>query len=227
VRNPPTRILRPPIRGGTSSSSPQRRSFSYLQNTPPEVIWETVIDRSEIEAQILKYNRGDSFCAAANSPCGHGIVHDELIFTGLSPTASGLLQGIIPDNWPISDDHLQSFLASFTIPDTEKNSPPISTTLSTDDVSRGFKQWREKTTTSPSGRHLGHYKALTSNPTLLNCLTKFLHVTVNKGISLKRWRKAVNVMIEKDPGVPNINRLRIIHPQNHVGFPTCSPCGLH
>ena len=28
---------------------------------------------------------------------------------------------------------------------------------------------------------------------------------------MSRWRNAVNVMIEKDPGVPNVNRLRIIH----------------
>jgi hypothetical protein len=147
-------------------------SFSCLQNPPPEVLWEKVINRSEIEVQILKYNR-DSFRVTADSPYGHGIIHDKLTFTGLSPAASGLLHGVIPDNWPTSDDHLQSFLSSFTIPETEQNSPPISTTLSTDDVSRSFKQWREKTTTSPSGRHLGHYKALISNPTLLNCSPNF------------------------------------------------------
>lgn len=30
-------------------------------------------------------------------------------------------------------------------------------------------------------------------------------------IAIPRWSKATNILIEKDPGTPNINRLRIIH----------------
>ena len=40
---------------------------------------------------------------------------------------------------------------------------------------------------------------------LLQCLQKFL------SIALTQWRHAINVMIEKDTGSPNLNRLRIIH----------------
>lgn len=32
-----------------------------------------------------------------------------------------------------------------------------------DQVRHGFKKWREETLTSPSGIHLGHYKALLAN----------------------------------------------------------------
>ena len=173
-------------------------------------MWEKVIDREAIESQILRYNQ-ESFRAAATSPLGHGLIHDELTFTSLSPTAADLLKGHIPSHWPTTDLRLQAFLASFTIPENVHESPPISTTLSEADVSKGFKRWRESTTTSPSGRHLGHYKALISDPILIESLTKFLHIALNTGIAMSRWRNAVNVMIEKDPGVPNVNRLRIIH----------------
>ena len=159
----------------------------------------------------MKYN-SESFRAAAESPCGHGIIHDELTFTSLFPAASGLLQGQLPPHWPTDDPTLQAFLASFTMPENVTATDPISTDLSTDDVSRGFRQWKETTTTSPSGCYLGHYKALISNPTLLSSLTKFLQISLNTGIAPTRWRQAVNVtMLEKDSGVPNINRLRIIH----------------
>ena len=184
--------------------------YSYLQSPPSDIVWEKVIERSDIERQILRYNQ-ESFRAAAVSPCGHGIIHDELTFTSLSSEAAEVLTGHISPTWPISDDRLSAFLASFVLPESVKDQPPISTNVSEADVSRGFKTWREATTTSPSGRHLGHYKALLSDPMLLGCLTKFLHIALNTGIAMTRWRNAVNVMLEKDPGTPNVHRLRIIH----------------
>jgi hypothetical protein len=32
--------------------------------------------------------------------------------------------------------------------------------VSTEDFYHGFQHWKESTSTSPSGRHLGHYKAI-------------------------------------------------------------------
>ncbi|KAI2496027.1 hypothetical protein MHU86_18500 [Fragilaria crotonensis] len=46
---------------------------------------------------------------------------------------------------------------------------------------------------------------------LLTCFRKFLNIAVSRGIAPPRWCKAVNIMLEKDPGRPKINRLRIIH----------------
>ena len=88
---------------------------------------------------------------------------------------------------------------------------PISTLITTEDVKYGFGKWKESTSTSPSGRHLGHYKAIIQDKTLLTTLTKFLQIIVERGVTLTRWCNAVNVMIEKDKGHPNITRLRIIH----------------
>lgn len=77
---------------------------------------------------------------------------------------------------------------------------------------RGFRKWKEATSTSPSGRHLGHYRAIIQNPILLECLTKFMSIAIARGVSVTRWQRAINViMLEKDPGRPQINRLRIIH----------------
>ena len=87
----------------------------------------------------------------------------------------------------------------------------ISTHISTDDVQKGFGKWKESTSTSPSGRHLGHYKAIIQHPILLECLTKFLSIAISRGLSISRWQNAINIMLEKDPGRPTINRLRIIH----------------
>ena len=33
-------------------------------------------------------------------------------------------------------------------------------TITMQDINEGYKKWKEKTSTSPSNRHLGHYKSL-------------------------------------------------------------------
>jgi hypothetical protein len=46
------------------------------------------------------------------------------------------------------------------------------------DVVKGFKSWKESTTTSPSGRHLDHYKSLISaDPIPLDSLCRLLNKT--------------------------------------------------
>jgi hypothetical protein len=80
-----------------------------------DLIWDTVVDRQDIERHIASYNR-DSFRAASESSYGHGIIHDALTYTSLSPAAATLLQNEIPSDWPRDDSHLTEFLASFAIP---------------------------------------------------------------------------------------------------------------
>jgi hypothetical protein len=42
----------------------------------------------------------------------------------------------------------------------------IDSNISDDDLIDGFKKWKESTSTSPSGQHLGHYKAIVTDPDL-------------------------------------------------------------
>ncbi len=72
----------------TDPSLPPSAVLSQI--SPEDIVWEKVIDRTAIEAQILKYISA-AFRAAAKSPCGHGIIHDKLTFTSLSPSAQHLL----------------------------------------------------------------------------------------------------------------------------------------
>jgi hypothetical protein len=183
-------------------------SHAVLRETPShDIVWETILEPTAIEDHLIRYNR-QSFRAAAASPCGHGLIHDTLTFTSLSTSGDQLLEGILPDSWSHKPDLLKSFLLSFAMPDPV---PTITSIITEEQIKYGFKNWRERTSTSPSGRHLGHYRAIITDDMLRSCLTKFLNTAIKHGISLKRWQQAANVMIEKDKGKPNINRLRIIH----------------
>jgi hypothetical protein len=109
--------------------------------------------------------------------------------------------------------------------------------MTVDDMCTGLLKWRQQTTTFPSGKHLGIYKALakarkysiyTNNeistsitynsntilPTDAKCL-HIQHLLVTLAIknchTFDRWKIVNNFLLEKIPGFPLINKLRVIH----------------
>ena len=205
-----TKLILP--RHNQSANYPDDYQDFLKQTNAADITWDAVFDKQTIHTNLLRYNR-NSFRAAAISPCGHGMIHDKLTLSSLSNEATELLSGKVPSSWHGNDEVLlREFLTSFAIPDEVKCKKPISADITTKDVESGFKKWKQETTsTSPSGRHLGHYKAIIQHKTLLQRFTQFLQITVASGLTLNRWCNAVNIMIEKDQGKPVLTRLRIIH----------------
>jgi len=76
-----------------------------------------------------------------------------------SPTDSD----IDSDSNSVSDSELEASdpLDSWEPPPNTQ--PEISFKITHVELRRGFKVWTESTATSPSGRHLGHYKSLVKN----------------------------------------------------------------
>jgi hypothetical protein len=87
-----------------------------------------------------------------------------------------------------------------------------------------LRAWAEKTSTSPSGRHLGHYKCflidnahpyteLNPDPKdkIMDIYHKLAAATIMIGASLDHWQRSITTMIEKQPGSPKIIKLRVIH----------------
>ena len=93
----------------------------------------------------------------------------------------------------------------------------------------GYRNWKEQTTTSPSGRHLGHYHALyrpfkydeikkeenEKIERLQGIIIRLHHIMLQIAVKhkhvYKRWNTVVTQMIEKDPGSPKLHRLRVIN----------------
>jgi hypothetical protein len=91
----------------------------------------------------------------------------------------------------------------------------ISPVVTTEDFISCFGCVTEKTSSSHSGRHVGHYLACTDMKDELSGLLAAVHtammsIPLAEGFCPERWRQAINIMIEKIPGVPRINKLRII-----------------
>ncbi len=79
-----------------------------------------------------------------------------------------------------------------------------------DKIMTGWQRAREVTSSSPSGVHFGHYMAGTFNPTIAVFNARLANLGFTMGYSLKRWRKGLNVLLEKQPGNLNVEKLRII-----------------
>jgi hypothetical protein len=106
----------------------------------------------------------------------------------------------------------------------KRNIPKIPADISFDEYIKAFDKWRERTTTSPSGHHLGHYKILlklsvmdeeNENVNISKLLLKLYYqitiIATRLGHTLERWAVVSTCMIEKIVGNSRIDKLRVIH----------------
>jgi hypothetical protein len=87
--------------------------------------------------------------------------------------------------------------------------------VTTEDFVACFGCAAEKKSASPSRRHVGHYLACIDRKDELLVLLAPVHaammsIPLAEGFCPERWRHAIDIMLEKIPGVPRINKLRII-----------------
>ena len=188
------------------------------------VLWKLVDDPPEVEATLERRNT-KHFSQAHGTPFTVPPLSTDFDWAASSDSADLVLQGDYDTKSLPSIQ--QEFLSRcrLTIPSPESKDPPLITTA---DWTRRVRRWKERTTTSPSGLHLGHARALISpfsikvhshrgqdlvtfqesmvkaHVSLLNYATKFKY-------SYDRWKTIVNVMIQKEANNNRIHRLRVIH----------------
>ncbi|KAI2495020.1 hypothetical protein MHU86_19495 [Fragilaria crotonensis] len=115
---------------------------------------------------------------------------------------------------------------------------PSKPTITEEEFEGKLRVWTESTTTSPSGLHLGHYKALIAKHSYktdasddeltsefkqqreeldfkqheLFCLhLNMLNYALKRGYSYKRWQIIANTILFKDPDNVHLHRTRVIH----------------
>jgi hypothetical protein len=99
--------------------------------------------------------------------------------------------------------------------------PEIDTYITSEEVAKGFRRWKETTSTSPSGCHLG-LRRIPAIPTgdkelkktrgqILNVQTGIINIPLHQGFSPIRWQRVINAMLEKIQGRPLLHKLRVIH----------------
>eukprot|EP00957_Ditylum_brightwellii_P212126 15366999-Ditylum_brightwellii.AAC.1 len=73
-----------------------------------------------------------------------------------------------------------------------------------------LKVQNESTSSSPSGWHYGHYKAVIDHDNLCLVHARMMSIPWLAGFTPTRWERAIDCMLEKDPVNPMIDRLWLI-----------------
>lgn len=131
--------------------------------------------------------------------------------TGDTAHARNILQGNLPSTLPgnLMPETLR-ILNTLSQPCSEL--PPTTPIILDEEFINAYQVMPESTLSSPSGQHVGHYKAILDDHFLV-----FLHASMSTlpfqtGFIPDRWKKIVDIMLQKDPGSSRCHRLRIIAP---------------
>ena len=182
--------------------------IAMAQADKHSVTYDTILDRASIEQELLRYNI-TWFRQAADTPFGHGELFNLLGYDGLTAEADAIVSGTcIPYMGIQMSRELQIFLEECCRPESVKE---ISSFITIDNFKKTVKDWKETTSTSPSGRHLGHYKTALLNDRLTALHVAMLNLPIMYGFAPERWTHSITPLIEKDEGKPFLTRLRVIH----------------
>ena len=128
---------------------------------PPELAtnWEVVNDPVAVKKHIIEQSRRH-FKQAQGTPFTSPPLNQ--IESAEHPIAQEILKSGLPSEWstvtPVGwNAETCNFIDRLQADDKV---PKIDANISMEDFTQGIKKWKERTTTSPSGRHLGHLHVL-------------------------------------------------------------------
>jgi len=188
--------------------------------------WRTVTNPDEIDHFIRMRNRGH-FGQAKGTPFTELPITNAINWAADTPTADDILNGHSHIESIQSIPQCQALLDACQAA-SELNILPAE--ISCDDFKGKLKSWREMTTTSPSGRHLGRYKSLLTKldirdehtgvmnsayrekqAFIIQSMVGIINYCIRNNYILNRWKTIINTMIFKESGNYKIHRLRVIH----------------
>jgi hypothetical protein len=210
--------LRPTARSGLAyvtvpgSSNPQ----DYPYDPDQVKTWEMIHDQQRLQEFLIKRNTVH-FSQAHGTPFTKEPLN-KLDWNACSKEAENLLQGNIPHEINHPNRFVKAILESIA---KRPQLPEIDTYIPPEEVAQGFRRWKESTSTSPSGCHLG-LRRIPAIPTMetelenirtgiLGIQTHIINIPIAHGFSPLRWQTVINAMLEKVPGNPLLHELHVIH----------------
>ncbi len=216
------------LRHHTKPRSPGGLAYITQDNGPSEHP-TTIMETDEMNETLLEYSRVH-FSKAQGSPFTVAPLNHLLQYDGLTPFGNRVLQGRADldrnDLQPPTKALLQQ-LRDKTVDPAARHHP-----INYEELQNGIKKWPEKTTTSPSGRHLGMYKSLQRHTIqqkdqpqqppevpipmikqgrdVLYLIFDIMVLALKHTHTLHRWKTVWTMFIEKDLGNPALNLLRCI-----------------
>ncbi len=117
---------------------------------------------------------------------------------GTTSSAQALLQG---DKTSLPTQHLlpetMRILDTLTRP-YPTISTPTPTAITEEEFIRAYNHVKEQASSSPSGRHVGQYKAFLDEPTIVSLHSAMMSLPFQHGFVPEQWTKVTDIMLRKD-----------------------------
>ena len=200
-------ISRLGIPQGFENSSTQE-IWDYLQTPGVQPKWRYITDEEEIESrlvewQILHYSQ------AKETPLTTKEWDRKLNPAVLTDNAVNeiLKNGLEGDHIHMSTKAIFNEISDNLLPPMPNEKCQVTGTK----LRTFYSKAKESTSASPSGLHLGHWKAAATDEELSDILASIMNIALQHSYPLKRWRKVIGILLEKNPGKPTIHKYRTIH----------------
>jgi hypothetical protein len=201
------------LRGHIKRNTLKRSKLMHVE-VPNEVgtAWTKIENKAEVEIHLIDRNV-EQLSHAGTTPFGYTALGTELVHTGDSDMAKNILNGTLEHEW-MDSQAIRDIVGQL------KRHPPIQGILkpivTTADFQSCLKCVPKKTASSYSGRSVPHYKSCYDGSkakladTLANIHAAMVSILLETGFCPERWRHAVDIMLEKIPGIARSNKLSII-----------------
>ena len=192
-----------------SMSKPRGRSVRTVQTSDEEgrVIEHTTQDA--VQTAIWDEIHGQRFYLAEQAPICQGKLRGDFGYMAFSPVAKSVLDGTYdfpPDFDPATRELVEECAR------IRQQIPPnsVSDEISTSQWQYRWKGAKEKTASSESDLHFGHYKAGAKSDIISTFHALKATLALRRGIALARWSRGLSVMLEKMFGCTLVSKLRAI-----------------
>ena len=144
---------------------------------------------------------------AAPTPMGHGEGYSLFHSQDQHDTARKVLEERLEWKHPMDEvnKYIDNLRRSFDKDKLQEEVKVINSVVTAGEFRNYFKTKTESTESSPSGRHIGHYKAILRHDDLVEMMVAMLNIGLVTGTALHRWQHTISVMLEKDKGSPKLN----------------------
>ena len=174
------------------------------------------MDEPDLVQERITKHLHTHFQQAQGTPFTTKPLSDDINYVGDTEAAESILEG----NY--QNEKVTNLTNLFLQQMKRRTNNTIPDIITKEEMMTKYKLWREQTTTSPSGRHLGHYKALIGKHTydknsegaqtfeekqqqIINVHHSMLNYAIKHGYSYCRWKQVENFTLEKDAGSPKLH----------------------
>jgi hypothetical protein len=171
--------------------------------------WSAVIETQAL-FEVLTTAGQAHFGQAANTPFVTGPIAAKLGPFADNKYCDAILNGTFDFTDIEVITEVKDIVHGMRYPDPSQPTETIDITITMETFSDAVKHTRERTSSSPSGRHYGHYRALLRDEQLIGAIAALANYCFLWGRTLPRWEKVTQPMIPKDPGTPRVTRIRRI-----------------